>query len=154
MLRDIVFVGDEDFSLRGTVPTSVGSDPRGPIHVIDVTDIEKPRYVARYEVPEAGAHNVWIDDDVLYVAYYQGGIRAVDISGELRGDLYHQGREIAHFLPSAGPGEAARPFAPNTWGVFPMFGTGWTPIGQTLYATDYNSGLWTFTVELPERPIS
>lgn len=149
-----VFAGDEDFSLQGTVPTSVGSDPRGPIHVIDVTDIENPRYVAKYEVPEAGAHNVWIDDDVLYVAYYQGGIRAVDISGELRGDLYAQGREIAHFLPSAGPDEAARPFAPQTWGVFPMFGSGWTPIGETLFATDYNSGLWTFTVELPERPIS
>jgi hypothetical protein len=37
-----------------------------------------------------------------------------------------------------------------------MFGNGWTPTGDTFYATDYNSGLWSFVVELPdeERPIS
>jgi hypothetical protein len=153
---DYVFVGDEDFSLQGTVPTSVGSDPRGPIHVIEVTDLSRPRYVARYEVPEAGAHNIWIADDVLYIGYYQGGIRAVDISGTLRGELYDQGREIAHFLPSAPEGEARRAYAPMVWGVFPMFTNGWDTVGEMLYATDYNSGLWTFTVEIPEeeRPIS
>ncbi len=154
--RDYVFVGDEDFSLQGTVPAEIGSDPRGPIHVIDVSDVARPKYVARYEVPEAGAHNIWIADDVLYIGYYQGGIRVVDISGELRGDLYAQGREIAHYLPSAGPEASKRPFSPRVWGVFPMFQNGWTTEGETLFATDYNSGLWTFTVEMPEeeRPIS
>lgn len=153
---DYVFVGDEDFSTTGTVPSSVGSDPRGPIHVIDVSDLTNPRYAARYEVPEAGAHNIWIDEGTLYIGYYQGGIRAVDVSGELRGDLYAQGREIAHYLPQAGPEEAKKPFSPRVWGVFPMFGAGWTVEGDTLFATDYNSGLWTFTVERsePEQPIS
>ncbi len=153
---DYVFVGDEDFSTTGTVPSSVGSDPRGPIHVIDVSDLESPRYAARYEVPEAGAHNIWIDEGTLYIGYYQGGIRAVDVTGELRGDLYAQGREIAHYLPQAGPDEAKKPFSPRVWGVFPMFGNGWEAQGETLFATDYNSGLWTFTVERPEpeEPIS
>ena len=32
----------------------------------------------------------------MYVAYYGGGLRIVDISGELMGDLYRQGREIAN----------------------------------------------------------
>jgi hypothetical protein len=152
-----LFVGDEDFSTTGTVPGSeVGADPRGPVHVIDVADLSRPRYVARYEVPEAGAHNFWVQGERLYVAYYQGGIRVVDVSGELRGDLYAQGREVAHFLPSAGPGEARRPFSPRVWGVFPMFGAGWTTTGDVFYATDYNSGLWSFVVEVPEqeRPIS
>ena len=54
-------------------------------------DPENPREVARYEVPEAGAHNLWIEDDKMYVAYYQAGLRVVDVSGELRGDLYRQG---------------------------------------------------------------
>ena len=154
--RNYVFVGDEDFSLQGTTPNipGLGSDPRGPVHVVDVTDAANPKYVAKYEVPEAGAHNFWVDDDVLYIGYYQGGIRVVDVSGELRGDLYAQGREIAYFLPAAGPQEAKLPFAPNVWGVFPMFGDGWSPVGDLFYATDYNSGLWTFTVELPEKPIS
>jgi hypothetical protein len=149
---DYVFVGDEDFSLQGTVPT--GSDPRGPVHVVDVSDVANPKYVARYEVPEAGAHNFWIDDGVLYIGYYQGGIRAVDVSGTLRGDLYAQGREIAYFLPAAGPEDAMKPYETRVWGVFPMFGDGWSVVGDMLYATDYNSGLWTFTVELPEKPIS
>ena len=155
---DYVFVGDEDFSLQGTVPNIPGidADPRGPIHVIDVTNLERPRYVAVYEVPEAGAHNFWIQDDVLYVGYYQGGIRVVDVSGELRGDLYRQGREITYFLPAAGPDETKVPYSPMVWGVFPMFSNGWTTAGSTFFATDYNSGLWTFTVEREEeeRPIS
>ncbi|HEU4463979.1 MAG TPA: hypothetical protein VFS53_02935 [Gemmatimonadota bacterium] len=151
-----LFVGDEDFSTTGTVPAEVGTDPRGPVHVIDVADLSRPRYVATYEVPEAGAHNFWVQDDRLYVGYYQGGIRVVDVSGELRGDLYAQDREIAHFLPSAGAAEAHRPHSPRVWGVFPMFGNGWAPAGDTFWATDYNSGLWSFVVELPdaERPIS
>jgi hypothetical protein len=157
--RDYVFIGDEDFSLNTTKPGLAGlgaTDPRGAVHVIDVSDLEHPRYVARFEVPEAGAHNFWIQDDVLYVGYYQGGIRVVDISGELRGDLYRQGREITHFLPQAGPEDAKLPYSPMTWGVYPMFQNGWQPTGKTLFATDYNSGLWSFTVERPEeeRPIS
>ncbi|HUF89934.1 MAG TPA: hypothetical protein VMR66_08125 [Gemmatimonadota bacterium] len=154
--RDYVFVGDEDFSTTGTVPSVTGSDPRGPVHVIEVKDLAHPKYVGRYEVPEAGAHNFWVQDDRLYIGYYQGGIRVVDVSGELRGDLYAQGREIAHFLPAAGPDEAMRPFSPRVWGVFPMFGNGWVPQGEMFYATDYNSGLWSFTVEVPEeeKPIS
>jgi hypothetical protein len=157
--RDYVFIGDEDFSLTTTKPGLAGlgaTDPRGAVHVIDVSDLEHPRYVARFEVPEAGAHNFWIQDDVMYVGYYQGGIRVVDISGELRGDLYRQGREITHFLPQAGPDDAKLPYSPMTWGVYPMFQNGWRPTGKVLFATDYNSGLWSFTVERPEeeRPIS
>jgi hypothetical protein len=155
---DYVFVGDEDFSLQGTLPQIEGldADPRGPIHVIDVSDLTRPRYVGKYEVPEAGAHNFWIDEEagILYAGYYQGGIRVVDVTGELRGELYRQGREIAYFLPAAGPEEAKLPYQPMVWGVFPMFDSGWRPTGEMLYATDYNSGLWSFTVELAEEPIS
>ena len=43
--------------------------------------------IAKFEVPEAGAHNIWVEDGILYIAYYQGGLRIVDVSGELRGDL-------------------------------------------------------------------
>ena len=67
----------------------------GYIHVVDFTDPENPEEVARYEIPEAGSHNMWIENDRLYAAFYNGGLRVVDISGELKGNLYHQGREIA-----------------------------------------------------------
>ena len=38
-------------------------------------------------------------DDILYQAYYDGGVRMVDVSGELLGNLARQGREIAVFKP-------------------------------------------------------
>ena len=34
---------------------------------------------------------------MLYQAYYDGGVRVVDVSGELMGNLADQGREIAVF---------------------------------------------------------
>jgi hypothetical protein len=157
---DYLFVGDEDFSsVSGTkpsLPAGLSADPRGEVHIIDVSDPARPRYAARYELPEAGAHNLWVQDDVMYVGFYQGGIRAVDVSGKLRGDLYRQGREIAHFLPQGPPEDAKLPYAPMTWGVFPMFENGWKPTGDVWFVTDYNSGLWAMKLEItrPERPIS
>ena len=60
-------------------------DASGYVHILDMSDIEAPVEVARYEVPDAGAHNMWIEDDIMYIGYYQGGLRVVDISGELLG---------------------------------------------------------------------
>jgi hypothetical protein len=157
---DYLFVGDEDFSsVSGTkpsLPAGLSADPRGEVHVIDVSDPARPRYAARYELPEAGAHNLWVQDGVMYVGFYQGGIRAVDVSGKLRGDLYRQGREIAHFLPQGPQEDSKLPFSPMTWGVFPMFENGWKPTGDVWFVTDYNSGLWAMKLEIarPERPIS
>ena len=158
--NDYLFLGDEDFSsVQGTkpsLPAGMSADPRGEVHVIDVRDPEHPVYAARYEVPEAGAHNLWVEDGVMYVGFYQGGLRAVDVTGKLRGDLYRQGREIAHFLPQSGPEDAHLPYSPRVWGVFPMFENGWRPAAGVWFVTDYNSGLWTMKLERPqeERPIS
>ena len=60
---------------------------RGFVHIVDVSDILNPEQVADYEVPEGGAHNMWVENDVMYIGYYGGGARVVDVSGELRGNL-------------------------------------------------------------------
>ncbi len=126
-----VVAGDEAFpyglELQGK-PTY----PRGHLHFIDFTDLQTPREVARYEVPEAGTHNLWIEDDVLYCAYYNAGLRAVDVSGEVLGDLYRQGREIAWFLSDDPEGYVAN--APMAWGPQPHKGH--------VFFSDWNSGLW------------
>ena len=132
-----VFVGDEIFGCKECV-----NGPRGYIHVIDVQDIEHPKEVARYEVPEAGAHNIWVENGVLYVAYYQGGLRIVDVSGELRGDLYRQGREIGWFVTSAGEDEAVTPNSPMAWG--PQLFKG------NVFVSDLNSGLWILHHDRPK----
>jgi hypothetical protein len=128
-----VFAGDESFPSR--FPTVGGGTPgtaAGWIHVIDWDDWDNPREVARYEVPEAGTHNLWVEDDILYVAYYNGGLRIVDVSGELLGDLYDQGREIAYWLPQDPEGYVKN--APYTWGPQPFKGH--------VFISDMNSGLW------------
>ena len=106
--------------------------PRGWIHFLDFTDLENPVESARYQVPEAGTHNLWIEDGVMYVAYYNAGLRAVDVTGELMGDLYRQGREIAWFLPDDPEGFVAN--APMAWGPQPHKGH--------IFFSDWNSGLW------------
>ena len=130
--KNYVFVGDEvfppifDIQGKGRIPV------RGILHVVDVSDIMNPRKVAEYAVPEAGAHNMWVENDLLYMGYYNGGGRVLDVSGELRGDLYRQGREIAHLW--AGHPEGYRPNLPFTWGAQPHKGL--------IYFNDINSGLW------------
>lgn len=52
-----VFVGDEIFPSDWDPTKPI--EARGYIHVIDVENIDDPVEVARYEVPEAGAHNIW-----------------------------------------------------------------------------------------------
>lgn len=126
-----VFVGDEIFPDDFDVKQR-DVQPGGFVHVIDVSDVENPIEVAKYEVPNAGVHNLWVEDDILYTAYYNAGLRAVDVSGTLSGDLRAQGREIAVFQTSD---EAAfvedRQF---TWG--PQLYKG------LVFASDHNSGLW------------
>ena len=64
--------------------------------MIDVSDSRARRSGAATSRKDGGAHNVWVAGDTLYMGDYQGGLRVLDISGELRGDLQQQGREIAH----------------------------------------------------------
>ena len=133
-----LFAGDEayPYGASGVERDEGGGTPMrtaGWIHVIDWSDWDDPREVARYQVPEAGSHNLWVEDDILYVGYYYpGGLRVVDVSGELLGDLYRQGREIAMFVPFDPDGFVAN--APFVWGPQPYKGN--------IFFTDYNSGLW------------
>ena len=124
--------GDEAF------PYQLMEDERAPrraagwIHIFEWDEWESPREVARYQVPEAGTHNLWVEDDILYIGYYNGGLRVVDISGEMRGDLYRQGREIAMFRPF--DPETLKPNAPFVWGPQPYKGH--------IFIADNTSGLW------------
>ena len=136
-----VFAGDEAFPYGGYSPDRGGTPSRaaGWIHVIDWSDWDDPHEVARFQVPEAGSHNLWVENDTMYVAFYNGGLRVVDISGELMGDLYKQGREIAMFVPGDPEGFIAN--APFVWGPQPFKGH--------IFFTDWNTGLW--AVKLVER---
>ncbi len=137
--KNYVFVGDEVFPSFFDIKSSTKLSIRGIVHVIDVTDINRPRKVAEYPVPEGGAHNMWVEDDLMYMGYYSGGGRVVDVSGELRGDLYRQGREVGRLW--TGDPEGFRANLPLAWGAQPHKGL--------IYFNDINSGLW--IVKLGEK---
>jgi len=130
--KNYLFVGDEVFPARFDMATRERIPVRGIVHVLDVSDLANPKEVATYSVPEAGAHNIWVVDDVLYMGYYNGGGRVLDVSGELRGELYTQGREVAHFW--SGDRQGYRPNLPFAWGAFPYKGL--------IYINDIHGGLW------------
>ncbi len=120
-----LFIGQEG-------PGVVGSSSSGDIHVVDVSDLASPREVASFRLPGAGAHNFWMDEarQILYAAYYNGGVVALDVSGTLSGDLADR------LLDRIQPGGAADTY---TWGV--MLANG------SLYASDMVSGLWQIAVD-------
>ncbi len=134
--------GDEAFHLNPRRPDAGGilweegipSRAKGWLHFVDFTDPENPEEVARFQLADSGPHNLWIDweEEIMYVGYYDAGLRVVDISGELLGDLYRQGREIARFFPEDDEGFLAN--AAFTWGPQPHKGT--------IFLADFNSGLW------------
>jgi len=138
--KNYVFVGDEVFPASFEIASKDRIAVRGIVHVLDVSDLTHPREVATYSVPEGGAHNIWVFDDVLCMGYYNGGGRVLDVSGELRGELYNQGREVAHFW-SADP-QGFRPNLPFAWGAYPYKGL--------LYVNDINSGLWIIRLGKPK----
>ena len=120
-----VFVGQEG-------PGSVGTSSSGSIHVVDVSNLSAPNEVATFTLgpvngQATGVHNFWMDETrgILYAAYYNGGVVALDVTGTLSGDL--AGREIARIQPG-GAGDT------YVWGV--MLANG------ALWASDMVSGLW------------
>ena len=113
----------------------------GFLHFVDFTDLDNPVEVARYELPGDGSHNYWIDGDVLYVAMYTGGVRVVDLSGDLMGDLYKQGREIGYIL--SGSENAYVPNSTMSWGAQLYKGH--------VFYSDWNSGIGSAKLE-PIKP--
>jgi hypothetical protein len=122
--KKYLFVGQEG-------PGAVGSSSSGDIHLVDITNMNAPEEIGSYHMADvggqsAGVHNFWADESrgILYAAYYNGGVLALDISGHPFGNL--ETRQISVLRP-AGAGT-------YVWGV--MLANG------ALWASDMLSGLW------------
>jgi hypothetical protein len=149
-----LFIGDEEMNRAGrvwegtsyrnemTTPGGVPQTSGGFTHIVDFTDPMNPKPVGRYHLEDFGSHDIIVEDDILYQAYYEGGVRLVDVSGELMGNLADQGREIAVFKPYDPKG-----YTPNA--SFVMNAMPWK--GHVLF-TDFNSGLW--AARLQPRPLT
>ena len=78
--KNYVFIGDEVFPAQFNLAARDVIAVKGIVHIVDVSDVEHPKKVGVYEVPEGGAHNMWVEDDVMYMGYYSAGARVVDVS--------------------------------------------------------------------------
>jgi hypothetical protein len=123
--RRYLFIGQEG-------PAVIGSRSSGDIHVVDVSDLANPHEVGFFHLAGAGTHNFWMDEErqILYAAYYNAGVIALDVSGTLSGNL--SGRLLSQIRPG-GNGNTF------TWGVQLANGS--------LYAIDMLSGLWQLSTE-------
>jgi hypothetical protein len=126
--KKYVFVGDQIMPREANLGQRFATG--GYVHVVDMSDPASPREVAAYSVPNSGVHSFWIANDTMYVAAWTGGIRAVDVSGNLTGELHN--REIASITTSDAQA-AVRDF-PFAWAAVPHNGL--------VFASDFNSGLW------------
>ena len=136
-----IIAGDENFPWGVLATKGQPSNPRGGYHFLNFSDPDNPKEEAIYEVPEAGSHNLWVFGDILIAGNYQGGLRIVDISGELLGDIYNQGREIAVYQSSHKEGKI--PNAPMVWGA--------QPYKDYIFFADMNSGLYCIQLEDLEK---
>lgn len=133
-----LFVGEEQAG-------AIGIASSGDLHVIDISNLATPTEVAIYRVAGAGAHNFWVDEarGFLYAAFYNGGVRVLDVRGDLAActaaqrspsgpcDLRAMGRERAVALTGGGA---------YIWGVQ----GGGLPLADAVYASDMRNGIWKF----------
>jgi hypothetical protein len=145
--RNYVLIADEVFGNDAAQQLFSGNNARahGRLQVVDVTNVEHPKAVAWYEPEFGGVHNVWVAGDTLYMGAYNAGFHAFDLSGELRGDLKAQGREIGEFMTGDPKGHI--PNAPMAWGVVVNKKDG------LAYVNDVNSGLWALRIEPKSKPV-
>ena len=131
--RRWLFVGQE-------IPIGGGQN-RGDVHVVDVRNLSAPREVAFFHVEGAGSHNFSVDEGsgILYSAFYNGGVRARDVRGDLGkcsgAQRAADGRcDLSLMQREAGRGLDAEGRAVMVWGVHYQDGK--------LYASDLRNGLW------------
>lgn len=143
--RNYVFIADEVFPASGVQGAKDASAGRayGRLQVIDISDMDKPKSVAWYEPEFGGVHNIWVAGDTLYMGAYNGGFRAFDVSGELRGDLRAQQREMVHLNTADLNGYVKN--AAMTWGVVVRDGV--------MYVNDMYNGLWIARMK-PKRELT
>jgi hypothetical protein len=147
------FIGEEG-------PSNLGGSLRasGAVHVVDVSNMTAPLEVAVYQPDStttwsgqmAGAHNFVMDEasGILYAAFYNGGVRALDVRGDLsvctaaqktadgRCDLLKMGREVGVALSDPG-------VLRFVWGVALQ--------GNNLYASDMPNGIHKINISALKR---
>jgi hypothetical protein len=118
--KKIALTGDEDFTAH--------------LREVDVTDPAAPRIIGEWgqDRPQVSAHNVLIDGDTAYVAYYQDGLRVLKLSDTA------PPTQIGWFNTWSMTADRGRSFFEGAIGV--------DKVGQTVYLADLERGLIVLSV--------
>ena len=142
-----------------TITLSSQFDGWGYVRLFDSTDLENPVEVDQYAIPEAldpdyasgfgdlSVHEVAVDPqdaDLAYLAYYSGGLRAVEIQcADPNDNTTCELVEVGGYLDPVGGVTAAG--GNNFWGVETFVAESGPYAGQTvILASDRDTGLWIF----------
>ena len=143
--KNYVFVGDEILPFGATNPRGSVAPERawGNLHVdrcvrhfpSEAGRVVRARIRGRAQFVGRRRH--------LYMGTYNAGFRAFDVSGELRGDLRAQEREMVHVNPVSPNGKV--PNAAMTWGAVVKNGI--------VYVPDINNGLFLIRLDPKEKVV-
>ena len=103
MDRDILVVADEDAQKRAPLPPAF-------LWIVDITDERHPVPISTYVLPpspssdpefKVGCHQPaeQVYDNMLYVTWFSGGLRALDISNP------YSPKEVGYYIPQPGKGQ-------------------------------------------------
>jgi hypothetical protein len=103
MDRDILVVADEDAQKRAPLPPAF-------LWIVDITDETHPVPISTYVLPpspssnpefKVGCHQPaeQVYDNILYVTWFSGGLRALDISNP------YSPKEVGYYVPQPGKGQ-------------------------------------------------
>lgn len=117
---------------------------QGTFYVMDVREPSSPQQVATYTIGKersfegSDPHDFWLDEDrgILYVAWHKYGVRAIDVSGTLMGELERQGCEIAKVMYDGSYD------GPGTCGFDRTCSHSLQLLNGLVYVSDWLSGLW------------
>ncbi len=112
---------------RDNTVASVAAESFNPgVAIVDISNKRLPTRVAVYKTGSnsASAHNAFIRDRVVHIAYYSEGYRAVDISDPRRPV------EVAHYDTTSSTSGFS-----GSWGCYPFQPSG------VVYMSDRNNGL-------------
>ncbi len=151
--QDFLFIGDEIDELVkagwmfgdafGEPVDDPTNKPRTGTYIMDITDLDDPELVERFEDETVGLdHNFAVKDGKLFIASYTSGTRVLNITRDAEGTVSlepyaHMDTEprLPNRILNINQEETFGNAFLGQWGIFPLFDSG------TVIATDINNGL-------------
>ena len=86
--------------------------------IIDVRDLDNPRYVSEYNHPNSRVHDIWVRDGLAYSAEWETGVVVVDVGNGRYGGSIENPTFVTSFPLTTGSTHAVFPYYQESTGRF------------------------------------